>query len=1310
MSQSMHGIPDWDAEEWDLPVQMRKPEAEHKMAASDPPWWLQSTQQPSTSAQPGPHTGLDPEEHRESVASIRIPRDSYTPEPSVACSATADGKGVIAMASPSLYCGVAVEARGKETSQMTQSRAVAQLMQKLLEDARVLDELSNNVPKVRKPPPSAPTEAALLQKLMCEVKRTPGLCCDSMQLLRVGMRFRSRDDLDDAGAWVDECVSFGLLLPLQNSADDTWDPLLVPLALGCAGLPFQAELLCKLPVDTVTFPDQAVRLLAETHSSRWGCDVLLVRLNSTGEIDLDMMLTSALDVLGEQVDVSANQPHLLDPMESAALELRLLSKTLTPCCIHSAVAALRVRHPGFLWRQPIVPSEGLDMLAASAIEILAGVHQFVLPDAVHRGCMRDHARLATRLHLQTSGVLACPSTRRMVAQELMTRGRCLLDVWPKLWEGDMTVGAQHILSSGPSHRGRSCSYKSFHVCRRRFMYVDFEGVCLRFKVVVDHITHSRSFEEQEFLGMHQELQSMKLEEDCQWGPPQSLRWDHDRDAWISPSLQRKAASEVVQGTGAAPGMGALPGKVVRFLQGESVMSLIAIKNKKPLNPAKTYTSLQVKATGPRELLCGSGATQRRFRGDPMGFCIGFEWVSDTEHTHRSKDLNIGRGALRTALNQRPNGVIDKASFLSSCDLGALDAMAAWDAHTTPGASQIWLDELQGCWITLRYSEDDKMLCSGFDGRAVPNKIARWLMRGSLLSMVAPGPVPAGASPADSLEDEADAHVRRFGFDVVLQDSDGVGFQWCIRDKAWRRSAAASGVAATIGIAAPHAKILRQMQAVFAQEGQLMMQAFLSELTCSPWASTPPHIQGILQKHSVLYESLEASLQYSFRNRSLLLAAAMHPADMQVPLPSHRSLAVVGDKLLRFLVVRAALATCGFPVPELCGSAEAKVSVRGWRPGCDLRRFCASLDRLVSAACCKAAKSRACVRLNLHHLLLQSSVPGEASLVAELRTLGKKIDGLDWQSFVSADAPRCWGDTFEAAIAAILMDGTWSQTHIILHNLVVDHLLQPLPVDLLMSSGFASGMHGNGAPVASCVGVVSGMYEASEHDDLFYHHEGDSVAAGSCPLTAQLRASLQLCRGLRTAQHASALPSAGETSHAPSACLKDVQAIPSCATCGLQFNSYSQWRDHCNGARHKKKVACAQPVQAQSCSVEAGGMATSSHSHRATASGPVQARRHEMGEAPDEPKILARGGLWVSPGNSSAARSFAIPGARGALDGTQWAWEQQQRLQWAQWQQRHGVQNFQSFWPPMQHWPQGWNEDQPGSNGLAWQRDTKSSRR
>jgi hypothetical protein len=254
------------------------------------------------------------------------------------------------------------------------------------------------------------------------------------------------------------------------------------------------------------------------------------------------------------------------------------------------------------------------------------------------------------------------------------------------------------------------------------------------------------------------------------------------------------------------------------------------------------------------------------------------------------------------------------------------------------------------------------------------------------------------------------------------------------------------------------------------------------------------------------------------------------------------------------------------------------------------------------------------------------------------------------------------------------------------------------------------------------GGISKIYDASEHDDLFYYTEAHQITSGSCPVTAKLRASLSRCPPCCLVQEELESTNAQAAAHVPSQ-IEEMQESTSCTTCGLQFNSHTQWRDHCNGARHKKRTLRAQSDQSISSLVKVGSLMRLPSSPVASPLS-LKADQPELDEiaacqeatlqeavANNEPKVLSRGGLWVSPDDARAVGLSTGSFAPSAAVGSGSAWDQP-APPWSQWQQPHqwqwqrqlqqwnAVQACQSFWTHQTDWHA--HSPQQDCEMLAWQ--------
>lgn len=429
-----------------------------------------------------------------------------------------------------------------------------------------------------------------------------------------------------------------------------------------------------------------------------------------------------------------------------------------------------------------------------------------------------------------------------------------------------------------------------------------------------------------------------------------------------------------------------------------------------------------------------------------------------------------------------------------------------------------------------------------------------------------------------------------------------------------------------------AQLQQRGQQLLLKEPRFVAEEYQRQWRLSPWIAPMAHVRATLPKEFDL-SALEQELMYKFQNPLLALEAMTHSSYLSASTPSMRRLAQVGVHLVRYTVTDLLLEANGLHLPDTIeiqnpqtpgnlvpNTQEPIKAPKEWLDGPEHRQSSIKMgledikDKL-DAICCNASLARAAVALQLHHRLMHSAKGSDLERV--LRDFEKSDVTMDWLDFINEDAPRCLGDAFCAALAAVLLDGTWPVAYRHIRPLVENKLLKPMspeggcfkaPISYLRQEEPKAAVE---FFTASREGTWSASVEAARPvhaeptllkpkdqlkdekdrkiiaarvwkpegncDDLYaarvvtVTQPARRPATGSCPHTAAQRAVLQFlgregCGGDEGQAFKKREP--------PEEAELDQPRLDGyfCHICQLGCNSEEQWRDHRNGQKHRKRAA------------------------------------------------------------------------------------------------------------------------------------------
>ena len=193
------------------------------------------------------------------------------------------------------------------------------------------------------------------------------------------------------------------------------------------------------------------------------------------------------------------------------------------------------------------------------------------------------------------------------------------------------------------------------------------------------------------------------------------------------------------------------------------------------------------------------------------------------------------------------------------------------------------------------------------------------------------------------------------------------------------------------------------------------------------------------------------LNHDFDSPMLLLPAFYHSSNVDGFVPSNDRLAFIGAVFLEELVTTALLDEIFPPPLGLAHSGHVQqtkvgsMSLEIKPPKCTeeppIDRL-ANFDREVTACCNHLACAVRCVRLHLQKYCHFSSTDVDLkNSVTHFEGVLRRADKEEdlWPRLVANDAPRVLGDTFLAAIGAVLIDSTVAKATHDLRDLIHDHV-------------------------------------------------------------------------------------------------------------------------------------------------------------------------------------------------------------------------------------------------------------------------------
>ena len=814
----------------------------------------------------------------------------------------------------------------------------------------------------------------------------------------------------------------------------------------------------------------------------------------------------------------------------------------------SAVAEWLKRHPRKL--QTGAAEAALLLMGEKALVWMVALHEFLAPytawsaqpaESRPNSCMTNHCALreaiSRRLRSCSNSTQAAEAARCM-----FTRGLHLTEAWSRAFgPEERPASVEHVSASGGLKTSvRELGYSEFFVSNDGFIYVKYDhpGGWLRYHKEISNVSGQRHLYEQEPIQPSATPSlSPCLEEPRHWNVRVKLTTpipDMSRTcSYLSPALLRlQEAHPALEA--------ALPAKAAAFLlydkPAQSLQSLRHIGA-----AAWRYRFLHESAE--LEELCvgylvAGRTTWRRYRPSRDGRCSGFEWSTDSlaaavaqdrlSSFKRVLDVHIiveGESSRWAWLTDRmPSDSISQQVFYRKLEeLGAISESwkrEIWFRLVGPDGSKLRERDLEGRWLEVRYSELFRTLVSGnpllevleADQRLLPPKVVEFLKGRHLASLVVPKPNAPGVVLTGLT-------AKRVGARCILplayseEAKTWIGFPPGCSENVMQ------GMLASYEAPEPEAEpdstrpsqISGSCSGAFQQRAQQALliesarrpvaEAFRSAYGARPSKTPPAQVRGPVPR-AIDIPSIEAKLTYHFSNPMLLVEAFSHSSlfegELPVVTPSQRCLAILGAALVRYLVVERVLARNELLTPD-CADLQERQAGKAQGPSGALSGVEASawlrpenLRDTLDVATCSASLARACVRLQLHHQLLHHS-PGLAQVLSRIPLQREENSaGPSWEQFVGSDAgPSCLGETFCAALAAILLDATWEPAHKILSELVDRTVLIPI----LETKWFA---------------LTPGSFEDGAKDSA--NDQVDDVhlcglVAGSCKLTARVRASL-----------------------------------------------------------------------------------------------------------------------------------------------------------------------------------------------------------
>lgn len=370
----------------------------------------------------------------------------------------------------------------------------------------------------------------------------------------------------------------------------------------------------------------------------------------------------------------------------------------------------------------------------------------------------------------------------------------------------------------------------------------------------------------------------------------------------------------------------------------------------------------------------------------------------------------------------------------------------------------------------------------------------------------------------------------------------------------------------------------------------------------------------------------SSLNHVFDSPMLILPAFYHSSNVDGFVPSNDRLAFIGAVFLEELVTTALLDEIFPPPLGLAHSGHVQqtkvgsMSLEIKPPKCTeepLLDRLANFDREVTSCCNHLACAVRCVRLHLQKCCQFS--PTDVDLknsVTHFEGVLRRADKDEdmWPRLVANDAPRVLGDTFLAAIGAVLIDSTVAKATEDLRDLIDDHVqecrhafiqAEVLPkrcsaetIDReqfaeVIRDGKKRQVWGNfaGQPALSSTDLEG--ESPSQHQQAIsqikatlglidYHVfeislEGEQqLVGGTSPRVAEMRCAYLANNRLPTMGDSELLSDRYDSEDDSTGASEEAddhhsgQAVY-CETCEMWLNGPTQWEDHKKGKKHGKNI-------------------------------------------------------------------------------------------------------------------------------------------
>ena len=462
-----------------------------------------------------------------------------------------------------------------------------------------------------------------------------------------------------------------------------------------------------------------------------------------------------------------------------------------------------------------------------------------------------------------------------------------------------------------------------------------------------------------------------------------------------------------------------------------------------------------------------------------------------------------------------------------------------------------------------------------------------------------------------------AELTTRGYIYLVNDDklndDWEPVSWVHADETWR---SAMGLLPSVVLAwlDKHAQCMNTPQHIAAR--------------CYQQDTPPPHL---LSGHTVTScfkggDVAQAcrSLNHDFISPMLLLPAFYHSSNVDGFIPSNDRLAFIGAVFLEELVTTALLDEIFPPPLGLAHSAHVQqtkvgsISLEIKPPKCTEEpqhdRW-ANFEGEVTACCNHLACAVRCVRLQLHnHCQFSSTDVDLKNSVSHFEGVLRRADKDDsmWPRLVANDAPRVLGDTFLAAIGAVLIDSNVAKATADLKDLIHEHVREcrhafiqaevspkRCSVETIDQDQFAEvtrdgkqrQVWGNfsGHQAQSTTDLEGESTSQHQHAisqikatlDLTDYHvfeisleEKQQLVGGTSPRVAEMRCAYLASKRLHTVSDLERLRDGNESeADSTSAREEDYEHISGkavwCADCEKSLNGPKQWEDHKIGKPHYK---------------------------------------------------------------------------------------------------------------------------------------------